>query len=292
MSVRHISGRARPRPAGHLRTLRAAFVVLLLLGGASVCGSQERADAVQLPQREGWQLVWHDEFEAAALDPASWTFDLGAGGWGNRELELYTKSTDNVRVEGGMLVIEARAEEKQGMQYTSGRIKTQGRVSWTYGRIEARIKVPEGNGIWPAFWMLGENIPIAPWPNCGEIDIMEVLGRQPEILHGTVHGPGYSASSGPTKSFAFKTLASFASDFHLYAVEWDAERIQWSVDDVVYFAVTPADVGPHKKWVFDHPFFVLLNVAVGGTWPGSPDDTTVFPQRMLVDYVRVWQREK
>jgi beta-glucanase (GH16 family) len=271
----------------------AMMFFLTTLAFGSACGAQDRSDASVSPltQRQGWKLVWHDEFDGDSLDPAGWTYDIGGWGWGNNELELYTQRRENVRVEGGMLVIEARAEERENRRYTSGRIKTQGLHSWKYGRIEARLLIPAGQGIWPAFWMLGEDIVRVPWPGCGEIDIMESIGRQPEIIHGTAHGPGYSGSGGPGKSFAYPSGESFAEGFHLYAVEWDADRIQWFVDDALYFTLTAGELAAKKKkWIFDHPFFILLNVAVGGTWPGSPNDTTSFPQRMLVDYVRVWER--
>lgn len=221
--------------------------------------------------------------------------ETGGGGWGNNELEYYTARTQNARQEKGNLVIEALKETYTGTdnvtrEYTSARLKTQGLFNQTYGRFEARIKIPYGQGIWPAFWMLGNDIGTAGWPTCGEIDIMENVGFEPNKVHGTLHGPGYSGAN-PLPSVYTLSSGRFADDFHVYAVEWEANAIRFYVDDVLYETRTPADVPAGSKWVFDHPFFVLLNVAVGGNWPGSPDATTVFPQKMLVDYVRVYSRK-
>jgi len=239
--------------------------------------------------KAGWQIVWHDEFEDAALDEASWTFDIGGHGWGNNELQVYTKRNENVRVENGQLIIEARREDFLDREYTSARLKTQGLKAWQYGRIEARIRIPRGQGIWPAFWMLGNDILTHPWPDCGEIDIMENIGKEPAIVHGTVHGPGYSGANGVGGPHELGKGA-FADDFHVYAIEWDTAEIRWFVDDNTYVTVTPKDLP--GRWVYDHPFFIILNVAVGGNWPGLPDGTTVFPQVMSVDYVRVYQRDR
>jgi beta-glucanase (GH16 family) len=174
--------------------------------------------------------------------------------------------------------------------YTSARLKTQGTFAQTAGRFEARIRIPRGQGLWPAFWMLGQDITSVGWPACGEIDIMENIGREPSIVHGTLHGPGYSGGQGIGAAFTHPAGGPFADDFHVYAIEWEAEAIRWSVDGTVYQTRTPADVPRGARWVFDHPFFVLLNVAVGGNWPGSPDTSTQFPQEMIVDWVRIFRR--
>ncbi len=239
--------------------------------------------------KAGWQLVWHDEFDDAALDEATWTFDVGGHGWGNNELQVYTKRNENVRVENGQLIIEARREDFLDREYTSARLKTQGLKAWQYGRVEARIRIPRGQGIWPAFWMLGSDILTHPWPGCGEIDIRENIGKEPATVHGTVHGPGYSGAQGVGGPYELGQGA-FADDFHVYAIEWDSAEIRWLVDDNSYLTVTPKDLP--DRWVYDHPFFIILNVAVGGNWPGVPDDTTVFPQIMAVEYVRVYQRNR
>jgi len=251
------------------------------------------AGAQELP---GWTLVWADEFNQAngtAPDATKWRYDTGGGGWGNNELQTYTSRTNNCRIENGCLVIEARKETFTGSDgitrnYTSARLKTQGRAAWTYGRIEARIQVPRGQGIWPAFWMLGEDISTVGWPACGEIDIMENIGRETNIVHGTVHGPGYSGGNGIGGAYTLPGGGAVADDFHVFAIEWRTNLIRWLVDGVGYFSVTPAALPAGTRWVFDHPHFLLLNVAVGGNWPGNPDASTVFPQRMLVDYVRVY----
>ena len=236
-----------------------------------------------------WLLVWSDEFNGESINSENWTYDIGGSGWGNAELQYYTDRPENARIEDGQLVIEARQEEQriQGREHTSARLKTEGLQSWTYGRIEARIQIPTGQGIWPAFWMLGDNITTTSWPRCGEIDIMENIGSQPKIVHGTVHGPGYSGANGVGNSYPHPESGAFADDFHLYAVEWEPEELRWYVDDEHYGTVTIDDVP--GEWVYDHPFFIILNVAVGGQWPGYPDETTEFPQQMRVDYVRVYE---
>ena len=270
------------------RWLLVALGWLMAGGPHFFCGSLGAADAAR------WQMVLHDEFAQAdgtAPDATKWAFDLGGGGWGNNELQSYTARPQNVRVERGNLVIEARREDFTGTygkarQYTSARLTTQGLGAWTYGRFEARIKVPAGQGIWPACWMLGTNITSAGWPACGEIDILENIGREPRTVHGTVHGPGFSGAGGIGH---FKTNAvPLADAFHVYAVEWEPGRIRCLMDEQVYFAFATNNVPAGGRWVFDRPFFLLVNVAVGGNWPGSPDATTVFPQQMLVDYVRVY----
>jgi beta-glucanase (GH16 family) len=240
------------------------------------------------PQPPGpWRLVWHDEFDGAVLDTTKWTWDTGGNGWGNAELEYYTNRVENAHLENGYLVIEARQEPFGNRAYTSARLKTQGLGQWTFGRIEARIQIPRGQGLWPAFWMLGYNIAEVGWPGCGEMDIMENIGKEPATVHGTVHGPGYSGANGITSAYNL-TSGAFADTFHVFAIEWQLDSIRWYVDSTLYQTVTASSV--RAQWVFNHPFFILLNVAVGGYWPGNPDSTTLFPQTMRVDYVRVYQR--
>jgi beta-glucanase (GH16 family) len=230
-------------------------------------------------------IVWADEFSGSSINLNNWTYDIGGSGWGNNESQFYTNRSENARIENGMLVIEAREERYRGKNYTSARLKTQGLKTFTYGRIEARLQVPYGQGIWPAFWMLGSDITSNPWPNCGEIDIMEHIGREPYNVYGTVHGPNYSGANGVGN---FITLPQPVKDsFHVFAVEWTPTEIRWYLDGVQYHSVTPSTVP--GTWVFNHDFFIILNVAVGGYWPGYPDATTTFPQRMTVDYVRVYQ---
>ena len=245
-----------------------------------------------------WKLVWSDEFNGhsgSAVDPTKWSFAVGGGGWGNNELETYTSRTANAHLEGGSLVITAIKETFTGpdnitRNYTSARLLTKNKFSQAYGRFEARIKIPFGQGIWPAFWLLGENIDTAHWPNCGEIDIMENIGKEPSIVHGTFHGPGYSGGKGIGAAYTLTGGGKFSDEFHVFAVEWEPNVIRFYVDGNLYQTRTPADLPAGTPWVFDHPFFIILNVAVGGGWPGNPDATTVFPQRMQVDYVRVYKR--
>jgi beta-glucanase (GH16 family) len=234
----------------------------------------------------GWELVWHDEFDGTVIDSANWTYDIGAGGWGNGEAQYYTSRPENARVENGMLVIEARQEKYEDSYYTSARLKTQGLQSFQYGRIEARLKVPSGDGLWPAFWMLGADFDRNNWPDCGEVDIMEYIGREPDLIMGTLHGPGYSGALGLSQWN--RQEYAIADDFHTYAVEWRAGQIDWYYDGERYFTVTPADVGD-RQWVFDHPFFIILNLAMGGQLAGPIGLDTVFPAHLYVDYVRIYQ---
>ncbi|MFT3890512.1 MAG: glycoside hydrolase family 16 protein [Anaerolineales bacterium] len=236
--------------------------------------------------RPGWNLVWQDEFDGKELDRTSWNFDLGAHGWGNNEWQTYTNDPKNVRLENGLLVIEARQDSSSSKEeYTSARIKTQGFHSWQYGRIEARVKLPFGQGIWPAFWILGDNG--LPWPATGEVDIFEYVGSTPNTIYAHVHGPGYSGSNAIGSKLVLSE-DSLQNEFHVYAIEWKENEIRWLCDEQEYFRLTPYDVP--GEWVFDHPFYLIINVAVGGTWPGYPDKTTQFPQYMYVDYVRVYQQ--
>jgi uncharacterized protein (TIGR03437 family) len=252
-----------------------------------------------------WKLVWSDEFNDPAgkpPDPAKWNYDLGGGGWGNGEAETYTNSANNVFQDGrGNLVI--RAIRDASGNYTSARLQTGGPgasthttdLSWQYGRIQARIKLPFGKGVWPAFWMLGENIGSVGWPTCGEVDIMENFGtfhNNASINNGTAHGPGYSADNGIGKSYTLPFGETFADDYHVYAIEWSPDSIEWFVDGDSYHKVTPASLPAGRQWVFNNRFFILLNLAIGGTttFLGKPDPSVPFPpQDMLVDYVRVYE---
>ncbi|MBI3652816.1 MAG: glycoside hydrolase family 16 protein [Acidobacteria bacterium] len=244
-----------------------------------------------------WTLIWSDEFAGAANsapNSTKWNYDLGGKGWGNNELQTYTNRTQNAYLDGdGHLVIKVIKESFTGAdgitrQYTSARLLTKGKFAQRYGRFEARLKLPYGQGIWPAFWMLGNDIDKVSWPSCGEIDIMENIGKEPSINHGSLHGPGYSGGNPLTGIYTLPNSQKFADDFHVFAVEWDASAVRFYVDNTLYHTKTIANVPAGNRWVFDHPFFMLLNVAVGGNFPGSPDDTTTFPQTLIVDYVRVY----
>jgi amino acid transporter/beta-glucanase (GH16 family) len=261
-------------------------------------------------------LVWSDEFDGpsgALVDAGRWVSETGGHGWGNNELQFYTDRGRNAFLDGdGFLVIQAdreRVVRSRGMnprslielggaerstpqtppEYTSARLKTQGRFEQAYGRFEARLQVPRGQGIWPAFWMLGNDIPTVGWPRCGEIDVMENIGREPSTVHGSMHGPGFSGGQSLTAAYTLPGGAAFADAFHVFAVEWEPAVVRFFVDGNLYSTHTLADLRTGQTWVFDHPFFILLNVAVGGDWPGRPDATTVFPQTMRVDYVRVYR---
>lgn len=235
-----------------------------------------------------WKLAWSDEFNGPAKtlpDATKWTYDLGAGDWGNKELETYTNRPENVSQDGkGHLVIRAI---KTASGYTSARIKTQGRFTVQYGKVAVRMKIPHGQGMWPAFWMLGNDIKTTGWPACGEIDVMENIGKEPSIVHGTIHGPGYSYQKDRDDSLSELSLSD---DFHVYAIEWSQAGITFFLDDKPYGTAARTDLPAGMHWVYDHPFFLLLNLAVGGEWPGNPDSTTQFPQSMIVDWVRVWKK--
>jgi beta-glucanase (GH16 family) len=251
-----------------------------------------------LPNMGKWRLTWSDEFNGpngSGVDSSKWVVEVGGKGWGNQELEYYTSRRENAHIQDGNLVIEARRENYTGADgvsrnYTSARLKTAGKFSQAYGRFEARIKLPVGQGMWAAFWMLGDDTEKARWPAGGEIDIMENIGKEPSIVHGSIHGPGFTGSGGIEAPYTLPAARRFANDFHVFAVEWEPSVIRFYVDDDLYVTRSRSDLRPGWKWVFDHPFFLLLNVAVGGDWPGNPDAATVFPQTMLVDYVRVYQR--
>ncbi len=248
---------------------------------------------------QDWRLTWADEFNGAARaapDSSKWDYQIGGSGWGNNELQYHTHRRANSHLDGrGHLVIKTLKETYTGADgvkrdYTSARLVTKGKFAQAYGKFVARIKLPYGQGLWPAFWMLGNNLDEkgVGWPRCGEIDIMENIGQQPSVIHGSLHGPGYSGAKPLTGTYHLPNRKRFSDDFHLFAVEWEANAIRFYVDNHLYQTKTPSDVPAGSHWVFDHPFFIILNIAVGGNFPGDVDDTTRFPQTMLVDYVRVY----
>lgn len=238
---------------------------------------------------EIWALEWQDEFNGArgtAPDSTKWGYDIGTG-WGNQQLEFDTDLPRNASMDGeGNLAITAYEESYENRAYTSARIVSRDKFEPTYGKYEARIKMPTGQGMWPAFWLLGADIARVGWPQCGEIDIMEYRGQEPHVIQGTVHGPGYSGSAGIDKSMTIQG-DRFDENFHIFSVEWRPESIRWYMDNTLYHEVEPEDLP--GKWVFDHPYYLILNLAVGGSYVGAPDSTTVFPQSLLVDYVRVYK---
>ena len=280
-----------------LAGLKASYCACLF-GVLSLLSLRVEAKPPKTPK--GYTLVWSDEFNGkngSQPDAAKWTYDIGGSGWGNRELEYYTNRAENARIEHGKLVITARAEPYTGpdgakFSYTSARLKTQGLFAQAYGRFEARIKIPAGQGIWPAFWMLGENIDADGWPKCGEIDIMENIGKEPGTNHSSLHGPSSTKpTSDLTQTITLPAGKKLAEEFHVYALEWEPGIARFYLDANLFATFTVAQWPAGGTWVFDHKFFILLNVAVGGDWPGSPDGASIFPQKMLVDYVRVYQRK-
>ncbi len=266
-----------------LLTISSLFLLLLM-------GCDKEAKQT-LPERS-WELVWSDEFTGAANaspDATKWAFDIGATGWGNDELQFYTNRPSNVSLDGkGNLVITARRESYFGAPFTSARVKTQGKFAQAYGRYEARMKTVTGPGLWPAFWMLGANIDTKPWPQCGEIDIMEQRGQEPNANNATIHGPGYSGGNAITKKYTL-TNGRFDTEFHIYAVEWGPDFIDFFVDDFLYKRITPKDVP--GEWVYNQPFFIIMNVAVGGNYVGFPTTGTPFPQTLTIDYVKVYKQK-
>jgi beta-glucanase (GH16 family) len=257
------------------------FILLIFPYGCEI-------EPVQKLLERNYTLTWSDEFEGnlgTSVDATKWNYDIGNGenGWGNNELQTYTQNPSNIGLDGnGNLVISAFSF---GGNYTSARINTKGLFAQKYGRMEARIKTPTGAGIWPAFWMLGENIDDVQWPNCGEIDIMEQKGGQSNITYGSLHGPGYSGGQAITSPYALRD-ARFDTDFRVYAVEWGEDYVDFFVDNFLYKRVTPDDVT--GEWVYNQPFYLLLNVAVGGSFVGPPNENTPFPAKMIIDYVRVY----
>jgi beta-glucanase (GH16 family) len=243
------------------------------------------------PTAPDWKLAWQDEFDGPAgnlPDLTRWTFDVGTD-WGNNQLEYDTARSENVSLDGqGHLVITAREESYEGRAYTSGRINTNGFFAQAGGRFEARMRMPRGQGLWPAFWLLGSDFATVGWPQCGEIDILEYRGQEASLIHGSLHGPGYAGGSALTSTYTVPG-APLDSTFHVYAVEWSSSRITWFVDDHAYFSADPHDLPSGATWVFHHPFFLILDLAVGGGFVGPPDAGTTFPQQLVVDYVRVYR---
>ena len=275
------------------------FVSVILLATLGICRGTGRDLSPQAAESR-WTLVWSDEFngpDGSRPDAAKWKFEVGGNGWGNQELQYYTTRPENSFIRGGNLVIQTLQENFAGpdrvtRNYTSARMTTQGLFDQAYGRFEARLKIPRGQGIWPAFWLLGNDFGKIGWPARGEIDIMENIGKEPSTIHGSMHGPRYSGDFDFTSVYKLPGGVNFFDDFHVFAIEWEPGTVRFYVDQELYSTFTPSRLPAGMKWVFDHPFYIILNVAVGGLWPGPPDSTTVFPQAMLVDYVRVYEPKK
>ena len=237
----------------------------------------------------GYTLVWNEEFDGTSLNSADWNYETGGHGWGNNELQNYRNDPSNIRIENGRMIITARKEQFGGNAYTSARLTTQGKKEFQFGRIDIRAKLPKGQGIWPALWMLGSNISTVGWPACGETDIMELIGHEPHKVHGTTHwGPqGSNTSTYRTGTYTLQQ-GDFSDAYHVFSIIWVQDNIRFYVDDQLYHTVSISHVNP-ATYRHNAPFFFIANVAVGGNWPGSPDATTVFPQSMYVDYIRVFQ---
>lgn len=250
-----------------------------------------------VPSTGGPSLVWSDEFNS--INTGTWSHEVGGHGWGNNEREYYTNGNNafiqfDAQANSNVLVLEARRDNPANYncwygrcEYTSSRMVTAGKRTFQYGRIEARLKLPQTQGIWPAFWMLGNDIGTVGWPACGELDIMEHVGFEPMITHGAMHGPNYSGNTPFAGTYYLSEQVN--ANYHVYAIEWNSTSVRWFVDGNLFYTVTRSQVQSLGNWVFDHPMFLILNVAVGGNWPGSPNASSVFPQRMYVDYIRVYQ---
>jgi len=273
----------RRNVAGALSGLICIAVFLLNYG----CAVDDTQTVAQFTQ-----ITLQDEFDKdGAPNSSIWGYDIGTGqnGWGNNELQYYTDRPENVTVNNGVMVITVREESFQGSNYTSARLITKGKFEQRYGRFEARIRVPYGQGIWPAFWMLGvEDSPSEIWPFIGEIDIMEMRGQDPTTLIGSLHGPGYSGGEAISKEYELQN-DRLDTGFHIYGIEWGPDYVNYYIDDVLYNQITPEDLPEGSDWVFDNDFYILMNVAVGGNFVGSPNAETEFPQTMLVDYFRAYR---
>ena len=244
-------------------------------------------------------LVWNDEFDQpndSQVDTQKWKYQFGGDGWGNFELQYYTNHPQNSFIKEGVLHLQAVSKDVGRLpcwygvcEYTSARITTKDVFNFQYGRIEARLKLPRGVGMWPTFWLIGSNIDEISWPNSGEIDMLDTTGNEPKRAYGVLHGPGYSGAKGLKVPYELPDGTDYADGFHLFAIEWSENKIQWFVDDKLIHTYTPDGTPKGTLWVYNHPFYLVLNLAVGGTWPGSPNKETIFPQSLDVDYVRVYQ---
>ncbi len=275
------------------------FYICVLVAASVACSKKEQDGPTGIvpppsgppPQEKPYQLVWSDEFDSSGLpDPSKWTYDIGGNGWGNNELEYYTGSrSENARIENGQLVIEARKEDYNGSSYTSARLLTKGKGEWTNGKFEIRAKLPRGIGTWPAIWLLSSTNPLV-WPDDGELDIMEEVGFNPNLIYGTAHNKLYNGAQGTQKGASI-TVANAQDSFHVYQLEWTATQVNWFVDSVLYFSYFPPDYG-FNAWPYVSNFYLILNIAIGGNWGGQRGvDDSIFPQQMLVDYVRIYQRK-
>ena len=279
---------------------------LAAIGLASLACTNSTSEAVQPAPRGVWIQVWSDEFDGAAgarIDSTKWGYDIGDGcddgncGWGNNEKEYYTNALENISLNGeGQLMIVARSAPAGltcyygACRYTSAKVTTRGKVLVAPGRVEARIKLPAGQGLWPAFWMLGHTHPATPWPDCGELDIMENKGSQPSTTSSAVHGPGYSGAT-PFAHAQSLTASTFSDAFHTFAVEWDSAQVRFYIDDVAHYGITRSALERYGRSILDQPFYLIMNLAVGGHFDDDPQSDAILPATMLVDYVRAYARQ-
>jgi len=262
------------------------LALLVILFSACQKDQKENQSSVEVQKL---QMVWNDEFDTdGRLDSTKWGYDIGGHGWGNSELQFYTERTENVRIENGILIIEARKESYESMEFTSARAITKNKGDWKYGKVEVKAKIPDGRGTWPAIWMLPTLDRRMSWPLDGEIDIMEHVGFDEGQIHGTVHTEAYNHNKG-TQRGAETTIKDAAEEFHVYSIEWNADSIEWFVDNEKYHVFKNEQLS-QKEWPFDNPFHLILNIAVGGSWGGQQGvDDSIWPRRMEVDWIRVYQ---
>ncbi len=280
------------------KPLIAALVIGMLLCAVANCKKKNPVENENcaIPTPEGWELVWHDEFNGTIIDLNKWSHEVNAQGGGNNELQYYTSRPENSYLENGCLVIAALKEHYTGPEgtrdYTSARLRTLRKGDWKYGRFDIRAKLPFGQGLWPAIWMMPSESKYGGWAASGEIDIMELLGHDPAKVYGTLHYGGEWPNNVHTGKSYSLPQGNFSGDFHLFSIEWDTTQFRWYVDDIFYQSQTQwYSSQAEYPAPFDEYFYLLLNVAVGGNWPGNPDNSTIFPQKMVVDYVRVFKRK-
>jgi len=273
----------------NLFLLRVGFLSLIIIGQLSAFGQSHPLASTPSKDTSStlgqYTLVWHDEFNEKTLDTTNWSYEVNGNGGGNNELQYYTDSPENCFLRDGALVIQALKKSHKGKSYTSARIRTQKKFSFKYGRVEVVAKVPGGKGIWPAIWMLGSDISRVGWPACGEIDMMEYAGKEPHVIHGSIHT---TSSHGNTVNTRILDVPTAETAFHNYAIEWDTKKIDFFVDDSLYYTYKPDNYNDNT-WPFNKDFFLILNVAVGGNFGGAVDDN-IFPQTMEVKSVRVYQK--
>ena len=277
------------------KIIKRSFIIALFCGLIACSQIQSKINnksnkVVKFSTKNEYKLVWSDEFdEQGKPDTNKWVYDIGGNGWGNSELQYYSSQSKNVRVENGKLIIEARNYRGQKIKYTSARIKTKGKGNWLYGRVEVKAKIPTGKGTWPAIWMLPTENKYGNWPASGEIDIMEHVGFEPNVIHGTVHTKKFNHTLGTQKG-AEISVSTATTAFHIYSIEWDKNKIDFFVDDEKYFTFTNQHKS-YKEWPFDQKFFLIINLAIGGNWGGLKGvDDTIFPARMIIDYVRIYKK--